>query len=134
MTHFEEGRTFEEQMADRLGLEMVPASGATPWAKLDLGEDGQLLLSLKWTSKGTFTINMGLVGEIDDAVSAPGGVGGDVIGGLLYYLNGKIRIDMDAVDLMKMLQEKRRFGMQSKAEAKRERARTPILQREDDES
>ena len=128
---FDAGRQFEDDMARLLGLDKVPGSGNQPWYKLDLGDAGNLLLSLKWTGARTFTINQALLDEVDQAVVAPGGVGGDVLGGLLVGLNGRAILCMDASDMVRMLQEKRKFGVQTKADARRERAKTSILDRDD---
>lgn len=127
----ESGFEFEEEMAELLGLEQQPGSGNTPWYKLDLTDGSSILLSLKWTGKKSFPLSDGLMHEVDRAVSAPGGVGGDTLGGALIGVGGRAILCMDVRDVVRMLQEKRRLGMQSKAEARRERARIPQLMRED---
>jgi len=133
LSHFESGREYEAELARRLGLNSVPGSGNTPWLKLDLGDAGNVLLSVKWTGKSTFPLSRALFEEIEEAILAPGGVGGDVIGGLIVGVGGRDIVCLDVNDLARILKEKRRFGVQTKAVARRERAKTSILDRRGDD-
>lgn len=129
------GRRFEEAIAAYLGADLVPGSGSGWAAKLDLGDEGRYLFSLKRTDAGSFPLSPRLLHEIDVALEGPGGVGLGTIGGLIVGVQGdsgeSAILCMWLGDAKRMLEEKRSLGVQSKADARVERASTPAALRDD---
>jgi hypothetical protein len=76
---------FEERVARALGGELVPQSGGGRWAKLDV-RGGALLVSCKWTARGSRSISSVEFDEAERAVRGPGGVKGDVLPALAVGL------------------------------------------------
>jgi hypothetical protein len=126
----EDGREFESRFADITGAELVPASGATWFAKLD-AEGYQVLWSLKHTGKKTFTLTSALFTEVIDAVEAPGGKGGEVLPGVAIEFAGEDVVAFRLGDFVRVMGEGRVLAKKSKADTKRESSRVPILLRED---
>lgn len=75
------GRQFEREIAERLGAELVPGSGCF-FSKLDV-DAGSVLFSLKLTQLSCATVGRALFREADAAITAPGGVGGNYVPGVI---------------------------------------------------
>ena len=125
------GRDFEKQVAEFLGAEMVPGSGNQWYAKLDVGEAGGLLASLKWSTVDQMPRLTRLMNETRQAITAPGGAGIETFGAVILGGPQKTTITMYLDDFARAFEEKITLTRQSKVDAKIDRARTPILFRED---
>jgi hypothetical protein len=124
------GRRFEEDFAKALGGKLTPASGAKWFARMDV-EAGSCLWSLKATQLRTFPLSQRLVDEVVAATEGPGGSGAIPalairIGGPAYDL-----VVLRRDDFIRIVEERQKFVAESRASAKREQARVPILLRED---
>ncbi len=94
----ERGRRYEVALAKRIGGKVVPGSGSG-FAKLDVG-NGVLLISAKDTSAASFRVGDELFREVDDAISGPGGLGGDVLGAVVTRTSSREVISMDLSKFM----------------------------------
>lgn len=68
------GRDYEERFADRHGFRQMPASGATPRYKLDVGQV-EVVASLKLTRNKSFSITAEDLRELDRGAGGPEGRG-----------------------------------------------------------
>lgn len=124
------GREWEREFAAEMGGELVPASGALWFAKLDVG-DRHFLWSLKATGKGERTIARDELREVVEACEGPGGTGD--MPGMALKIDGEAFVLLRLSDFRHVVEEKIQYVKQSKADAKRDRARLPILLRDESE-
>lgn len=129
MTPQQEGRLFEERLAEELGLKKTPGSGAFWSDKLDL-KGTKMRWSLKYTSKRSFSISQDL---IDEAVRVCEGPGGDFSIPLWAIEIESPKYDMVLMrkdDFLALLSEDQKLEIKSK-QSKYKNAKTPTLLRED---
>jgi hypothetical protein len=79
------GRQQEATYAKRWGFAMVPGSGATPRAMLDVGK-GRIIVSLKRTVDGSIRITADMLREARAGASGPRARATDIIPALAFYL------------------------------------------------
>lgn len=130
----EEGRRFEKFWAKLFGVEPKRGSGSVWYAKLDVG-DVAFLFSCKHTTAESFSVSKKLLREVDQAVTGPGGVGGEIIPALAVAIdNGaEVLVSLRAEDLLRLIQsDSARYITPSRGEQKRSRAKIPNLLREED--
>lgn len=113
------GRGYEERFAERYGFRLMPASGATPRYKLDVGQV-EVVASLKHTTKESFRITAADLRELAAGAGGPGGRGqlgvlvAEIEGieeevatmrlsDLFALLRGEIRIDLQPSLLQRKL-------------------------------
>jgi len=78
MTPYNQGRVFEEELAEEFGLELTPASGSVWYSKLDL-KGNRTRWSLKSTIANKFPIRLIDINESLKACFGPGGDGSNPI-------------------------------------------------------
>lgn len=131
----EKGREFERELADEFGLSVTPGSGNQWFAKLDL-KGLRARWSLKYTEGNSFPLRRA---DFEEALSATTGLSGD--GSISLFA---VRMDGLPDDLVMMWKNDFRklqngelnlIDTESKAygnaAARREKARVPVLMRED---
>lgn len=132
----DEGREFEKELADELGLSVVPGSGNQWYSQLDLIGRG-VRWSLKYTREKSFRLTQE---DVREAVVATQGVSGD--GSIPLWA---VRLGTEEYDLIIM--RKNDFLLMQegeltligndeppkKSEIRRARSRVPILLREEDD-
>ena len=126
------GRAFERRFADLIGAKVVPGSGNQWFAKQDV-RSAVVLWSLKWTSKRHFLFSTKLMTEVEEAISAPGGIGGETIPGVATSLDGEVFITLRADDFIRLFQSEIKFIEPTKNEEKRLRSKIPELFRNKDD-
>src|SRR4051812_10344961 len=82
-----EGGRFEKFWARLFGTEPTRGSGNIWYAKLDVG-DIRFLWSCKFTDAESFRVSKGTIREVQDAINAPGGIGGSAIPGVATAIDG----------------------------------------------
>lgn len=127
----QEGRQNEIRFAKKYNLEVVPGSGNQRFAKLDI-KGKNILLSLKWTSKKSYSITLNDLQEIREAISAPGGLGLSTTGALVTNIEGREIISLDLNDLIRLLETDSTIFEPNKTDRKRATANVPSLFREVD--
>lgn len=126
------GRRFEKFWARLFGVEPVKGSGSLWYAKMDVG-DGAILWSCKYTDAASFSLTKDLMREVEKAINAPGGSGGSTLPGIATSLDGEVFVTLRAEDFLRIFKaEDARYIVPSRAEQKRNRARTPSLLRDDE--
>jgi hypothetical protein len=125
------GKSWEEEVQRDTGGRLQPNSGATPFFKLDIEGAGSFLISAKATDFLTYPLGAAAMQEVEHALLAPGGLGPGVLPILAIRVRGAkfgvVRWD----DFVDMASEERTLFRESKTAAKRRRALTPQLLRED---
>jgi hypothetical protein len=129
--YIEEGNKFEKFFSQLTGSELVKGSGNKWYALLDADGIGQILWSLKWTSKKSFDLTDSLIDEMVEAVDGPGGRGGNTIPALGVGLQGEVLAVFRVQDLMRVLSEERALFRPSKGDVKKSLAQVPELLREE---
>jgi hypothetical protein len=125
------GRRFERFWAALFGVKPVKGSGSLWYAKMDVG-DGSILWSCKHTDHESFSISTGLMREAQQAITGPGGVGGETLPGLAVSVGGEAYVTLRAEDFLRLFKTAATGYIEpSKGEAKRARARLPGLLREE---
>lgn len=126
---------FEEEIAEEFGLTRVPGSGNQWYRKLDVDGRG-LQLSLKWTNSLGITVDGEALREAIEACYGPEGSGNTP----MWVVRRNPFRDQDVVmmlksDFLKFFGEEVKLVQPSQArmEAKRKRARTPQLFREEED-
>lgn len=123
----EMGRLFEKVWATLLGVKPQPGSGNQWFAKMDVA-DSQILWSLKYTEKESFSLNKKVMREVEDAVT------GTTIPGLATSIDGEQYVTLRADDFVRLCRSgDYKYIVPTKAEQKRSRSKVPSLFREDDE-
>jgi len=125
------GRRFEEFWAKLFGVRPQKGSGNVWHAKMDVG-DGSILWSCKHTDRESFSLSRQLMREAQEAITGPGGVGGQTMPGLATSIDGEVFVTLRAEDFLRLISSPQaRYIEPSKGEQKRARARIPSLLRDD---
>jgi hypothetical protein len=128
------GTRFERMWAKLFGVDVQKGSGSVWYAKMDVG-DGSILWSCKHTGNASFSLSKALMKEAEDAINAPGGVGGSTLPGLATSLDGEVFVTLRAEDFMRIFKaDNHRYIVPSKGEQKRTRSKIPALLRDDETS
>lgn len=98
------GRDFEKTVAKMIGAKLVPASGATWHAKLDLGR-AKLIFSLKSTGASSFRLTKSLFDEVRDAIVGPGGLGADWTGGMIVDIDNEAYVVVPLLDFVELMKD-----------------------------
>jgi hypothetical protein len=129
----QQGRTFEKFWARVFGVQPTKGSGNQWFAKMDVS-DGAVMWSCKHTGADSAPISKALFREVEEAITGPGGVGGEIIPGLATSLSGEVFVTLRAEDFLRIIgSDQARYLVPSKAEQKRARSRVPSLLREDED-
>lgn len=100
---------------------------------MDVDSDRAILWSLKHTDFKTFPLGGKDMTECVEAIVAGGGVGGETLPAMaVRTADGEFGI-MRLGDLLGLLEEPRKLHLQSKGDARRQRARVPELLRDKDD-
>lgn len=130
----EKGREFEQEIAEELGLSLVPGSGNQWHSKLDL-QGKEARWSLKYTDAKSYRLDQE---DVDEAVEATQSLSGD--GRVPLWL---IRLQTEEYDLV-VIRKKDFFAWKSgeinlsgddkpkQSQVRRARARIPVLLRGED--
>ena len=121
----EKGRLFERIWAKLLGAQPQPGSGNQWFAKMDVA-DGEILWSLKYTEKKSFSLTKELMREVEKEVT-PG-----VIPGIATSVDGEQFVTLRAEDFIRLAStDAMKYITPTKAEQKRARSKVPNLFRDD---
>lgn len=125
------GYRFEKWWARIFGVEPTRGSGNQWYAKLDVA-DGSILWSLKSTDAESFRLTKALMREVQDAITGPGGIGGDVIPGIAVAVDQEPYVVLRAEDFMRLAQsDEIKYMRPTKANQKRARAKMTALERQE---
>lgn len=131
------GFRFEDYWARFFGQKPTKGSGSLWHTKLDVGTSA-ILMSLKYSK--TDILRWGkrsmrdLFKEVQEAITGPGGIGGETIGAVVTAEEGQIYITFKGEDFLRMAQTGDiHYVTASKGEQKRARARVPALLRDDED-
>lgn len=106
MNAYEIGKSFEDYFIKKTGAKKVPSSGSKWYAKLD-AMTGNIVWSLKKTTKPSFTVNSNLIKEMNDAVKSPAGYGLDAIPAMCVSIDSDELVVIGLDDFMMLLSEKK---------------------------
>jgi hypothetical protein len=131
------GRLWETLFQKLYGGRKQPASGSTPYYKLDI-EGDSLLWSLKATSNESFRITKSDLTEAYDAVKGPGGTGADIIPAMaICFVEGSEPKPSDTQiailfldDFVRLLKEHPELFELSKSEIKIATSKIPAILRD----
>ena len=127
-------KQWEDEWAERTGGTVVPASGSTFHSKLDVKGHG-VLWSAKYTKHRSYPISQDDLREVERAIVGSGGLGSGVIGAMAIRIGGPEFdvVVLRAEDFLRIVKDNLSLVTESRSERKRERARTPILFRDEGE-
>jgi hypothetical protein len=125
------GRVWELDLADRVGGQPIPQSGAGA-RKLDVGAF-TLIFSAKWTGHRSIRIDEAMIEELRTATVGAGGVGGHVVPILATKIEplGRKMAVLDLEDLFVLLEHDVQMIPPSKDKIRRARASMPSALRDD---
>lgn len=123
---------FEHRVADLLGGEVVPGSGAGKWVKLD-ARGVTILASCKWTQHGSRSLSPVEYDEAVRAVRGPGGVKGDIVPALAIGLGDRTFIVQDPSDWSELVivRDPIHVAMDRSEQRRHDAGTTPLMRRED---
>lgn len=123
----------EDDLAEKIGLDKTPGSGALPWRKLDLDGRGTKW-SLKFTEKESFRVSHDMIREAEEHTFGLGG-GGEIPMWAVRLQNDQHDfVIMQLDDFLTLFREGVKLAKGKKSEERRRLASVPILLRDDDES
>ena len=133
-TPSEKGYDFERFWASIFGVKPQPGSGSQWFARMDVATT-PILFSCKHTDAESLRVTRGMMKEVQDAISGPGGIGGDAIGAIATNVAGEALVTFRAEDFLRLAQsDEIKFVTPSHGQAKRARAKIPALLRAEDDS
>lgn len=130
MPDVQHGFDFERDFAARNGLELVPGSGNQWHNTQDLTG-----FSARWQLKSTrfksYPLNHDELAELELACLGPGGTGELPLFAVNFEQRGTTYVVMRESDFHRITKEELKLTRETKVEARREKASTPQLLRED---
>lgn len=133
ITPQQKGRDFERELAEELGLSLVPGSGNQWWAKLDL-KGVRARWSLKYTESNSFPLRRV---DFEEALDATTGLQGDGSTSIFAVRMEGLPDDFVMMwknDFIQMQAGELKFVGEDptpkKSEVRRARSRVPVLMRE----
>lgn len=126
----DKGRSFEKEFAKAHSMREQPASGATPYYKLDV-KNNKFLLSLKHTDKQSYILKKSDIQETINAVYGLGGIGGSHIPAMCLSIDGievTVLLTEDFIEILENPDDT--VFDKAKAKAKKDRADKPLLLRD----
>jgi hypothetical protein len=127
----EHGFAFEEDFAERNGLEQVPGSG-NQWHNTQDVHGFKARWQLKSTRFKAFPLEQDDLLALEYACLGPGGTGEIPLAAVNFEQSHRSYVVMREEDFHRITQEKLVLTRQTKVEAKLERARVPEILREEE--
>ena len=127
------GAKFERFWAKLFGKQPQPGSGNQWWARMDV-DTTPILFSCKHTDAQHLKVTPGMMKEVQEAISGPGGIGGSAIGAIATNVGGEALVTFRAEDFLRLAQsDEIKYVTPSHGAQKRARAKIPALLRAEDE-
>lgn len=122
----QDGLDYEKKFAKALGAEVTPGSGNQWYAKLDVGRKG-ILVSLKHTGKDALRVTRSILSEAIREARKTGAM--PMLG---VDIAGEDFVVMRREDFIALVQEEASIARPTKSDAKRARAKQPLILRDED--
>ena len=129
----ERGGKFEKFWASLFGKQPQPGSGNQWWARMDVATT-PILFSCKHTDAQSLRVTREMMREVQEAITGPGGIGGDAIGAIATNVGGEALVTFRAEDFLRLAQsDEIKYVVPSHGQQKRARAKIPALLRAEDD-